>query len=202
MLCKTCNNEIKKYGKIYCSIQCCSKDSEHQIKKSLKMKGIMPKNLSLINANKKGAGNPMYGKKESPEHIKSRTASLIGREVSAEQRKKSSETHKRRVVDGLHNSYKGGVTPENRRIRHGIDFRLWREAVFARDNWTCQKCSERGGALHPHHIQNFAEWPELRFAIDNGVTLCSICHKAFHKKYGLRKNNKEQIEEYLNEKFI
>lgn len=32
---------------------------------SEKLKGIMPKNLSLINANKKGSGNPMWGKHTS-----------------------------------------------------------------------------------------------------------------------------------------
>lgn len=82
----------------------------------------------------------------------------------------------------LNPSWKGGLTPINKAIRHSIEYRLWREAVFARDNWTCQKCFIRGGKLHPHHIKTFAEFPELRFAIDNGQTLCAICHSAVHKK--------------------
>lgn len=73
--------------------------------------------------------------------------------------------------------WKGGVTGINDKIRTGIEFRLWREAVFARDNWTCQSCGERGGTLQSHHIKTFAKYPELRFAIDNGRTLCKICHK-------------------------
>lgn len=55
--------------------------------------------------------------------------------------------------------------------------RLWREAVFARDNWTCQKCKIMGGELNPHHIKNFAECPELRTSIENGITLCEKCLK-------------------------
>ena len=78
-----------------------------------------------------------------------------------------------------------------------IDFRLWREAVFARDNWICQKYGLRGGKLHPHHIQNFAQYPELRFAIDNGITLSEKAHKEFHKKYGIKNNTKGQLEEFL-----
>ena len=94
-------------------------------------------------------------------------------------------------------NWKGGISPENKIIRKGIEYRLWREAVFARDNWICQKYGIRGGILHPHHIQNFAKYPELRFAIDNGITLSEKAHKEFHKKYGVNNNTKGQLEEFL-----
>jgi len=98
--------------------------------------------------------------------------------------------------------WKGGITLKHWEIRHGIEFRLWREAVFARDNWTCQKCGIRSGEgkaiyLHPHHISNFAQYPELRFAINNGITFCKKCHQRFHKKYGVGNNTKEQVEEFI-----
>ena len=64
----------------------------------------------------------------------------------------------------------------------GIKYRLWREAVFTRDNYTCQDCGIRGGNLHPHHIKEFAKFPKLRFTVANGKTLCSKCHSKFHKK--------------------
>jgi len=94
--------------------------------------------------------------------------------------------------------WKGGITPINQKIRTNIEFRLWREAVFARDNWTCQKYKIRGSIkLHPHHIQNFAQYPELRFAIDNGIALSEKAHREFHKKYGRKNNTKEQLKEFL-----
>jgi hypothetical protein len=116
-----------------------------------------------------------------------------GKVITEETRRKLSETHKGE------NSYlwKGGISGENKLIRKGIEFRLWREAVFARDNYTCQKYRLRGGRLHPHHIQNFSQFPELRFAIDNGITLSEKAHKEFHKKYGIRNNTKEQLKEFL-----
>lgn len=91
---------------------------------------------------------------------------------------------------------------ESKIWRGRIEYRLWRESVFARDNWTCQKCKEWGGKLHPHHILNFAEWIELRFAIDNGITLCYECHKGFHKKYGKKNNTKEQLYEWIYRRTI
>ena len=74
-------------------------------------------------------------------------------------------------------NWKGGATKENQRIRTSIESALWREAVFARDNWTCTSCGARGVELHPDHIKMFAFHPELRFAIDNGRTLCAPCHR-------------------------
>ena len=94
-------------------------------------------------------------------------------------------------------NWRGGITPENKKLRNGIQFRLWREAVFARDNWTCQKYGIRGGTLHPHHIQNFAKYPELRFAIDNGITMSEKAHREFHKKYGSINNSIDQINDFL-----
>ena len=96
--------------------------------------------------------------------------------------------------------WNGGITPINEKIRKSVEYRLWRESVYARDAWTCQKCKDNtGGNLNPHHILNFSEWIELRFAIDNGITLCTKCHNKFHKKYGVKKNTRSQLEEFLTE---
>ena len=114
-----------------------------------------------------------------------------------ERRRKMSEAGKKRVRDGLHNNYKGGITLENERIRSSIEYRFWVEGNFSRDNYSCQKCKVRGGKLVAHHIKNFSQYPELRFAIDNGITFCRDCHKEFHHIFGKKNNNLEQVKEFI-----
>lgn len=70
----------------------------------------------------------------------------------------------------------------NRRIRYSKKMDDWRRAVFERDNYTCQECGARNGRgkaviLNADHIKPFAYYPELRFDLANGRTLCVECHR-------------------------
>jgi hypothetical protein len=96
-------------------------------------------------------------------------------------------------------NWKGGISKENDIIRHSIEGRLWRESVFARDGYTCQISNVKGCNLEAHHIQNFSSHPELRFAIDNGITLSKEVHLAFHNKYGKKNNTKDQLTEFAQD---
>lgn len=109
-----------------------------------------------------------------------------------ETRKKLSEVHK----GEKHYNWKGGVSSINSSIRRSLEYRLWRESVFQRDNWTCVWCKNRSSSgnkvtLHADHIKPFAYYPELRFAIDNGRTLCVECHKSTDT-YGHKAKNHEK----------
>lgn len=96
------------------------------------------------------------------------------------------------------NLYIDGRTPVNEKIRRSVETKLWREAVFTRDDFTCQLCKKRGGKLHPHHILNFSTHIDLRFDVENGITLCESCHKSFHKEHGKANNTKEQVNNFIN----
>lgn len=102
--------------------------------------------------------------------------------------------------------WKGGIHPEKLRLRKSSKYKEWREKVFQRDNYTCQKCGDnKGGNLHAHHILNFSEHDDLRFNVNNGITLCEKCHDfkyegSFHHIYGTKNNTKEQLEEFLGRK--
>jgi hypothetical protein len=77
----------------------------------------------------------------------------------------------------LHYNWKGGITPINVILRTGSEYINWRIAVFERDYYTCQMCGKVGGYLEADHIKPWSLYPELRFDINNGQTLCKIpCH--------------------------
>lgn len=135
------------------------------------------------------------GKKQSEESNKKRSIALTGRKQSEEHRRKNSKSHKGKRPS----NYKGGISTENTKIRTSIEYDLWRSAIFARDGYTCQKYGIKGGKLVAHHILNFSEHIELRFAIDNGITLSEKAHLEFHKIYGKKNNTREQLLEFLNE---
>lgn len=77
-----------------------------------------------------------------------------------------------------HPNWQGGLTPLNKAIRNSAEMKNWRSVVFQRDNFTCVMCQKYGGELNADHIKPFALYPELRFTIDNGRTLCVPCHKS------------------------
>lgn len=139
---------------------------EHKDKISKSLKGKIPKNISILNEWWKN--HTM-----SDEHKRN-----IG--IKSKGRKKTIEGRRRIALANSGSKshlWKGGVTPEIRRIRNTVEYKIWRRAVFERDDYTCIWCFKRGGILNADHIKSFRNYPELRFAIDNGRTLCVDCHK-------------------------
>ena len=112
-------------------------------------------------------------------YFKTHEGHFKGKKFSEEHCRKISEARKREgkwVGEDCPN-WKGGVTPENDIDRKKDKYKRWRKSVFTRDNYTCQLCSKRGGDMEAHHKKPFADYKELRFSVNNGITLCKECHK-------------------------
>jgi len=77
-----------------------------------------------------------------------------------------------------HWNWRGGVTPINLIIRNSTEMKEWKKEVFKRDDYTCQMCRKRGVEIQADHIKPFVLFPELRFDLDNGRTLCVPCHRS------------------------
>lgn len=68
------------------------------------------------------------------------------------------------------------------------NYYTWRKLVLARDKFICQVCG-KANSKNVHHIKRYRDFPELRYKLDNGLTLCGDCHKEtdnYGKKYGSR----------------
>lgn len=127
-------------------------------------------------------GRAHKGKPKSKEFIEKIRKIRTGWKLSPETRKKISDSHKGEKCY----LWKGGITPVHMKIRNSCEYKLWRESVKKRDNFCCVWCGARQGwdkqtkkqiKMHVDHIKPFAQYPELRFAIDNGRTLCVDCHR-------------------------
>lgn len=74
-------------------------------------------------------------------------------------------------------NWKGGTSKSHRDGYCSSDYKLWRKAVFEKDNYTCI-CGFNGkeGYITAHHIKSWKDYPELRYVVENGLTLCEKCH--------------------------
>lgn len=99
-------------------------------------------------------------------------------------------------------TWKGGVK-HHRVERSTFEYRQWRKNVFKKDSYTCQCCGDKSGNGHrvelcSHHIKNWKDNIDIRYDVENGITLCKVCHNKFHCLYVKRNNTKEQLVEFIN----
>lgn len=90
-------------------------------------------------------------------------------------------------------NWRGGITPLVEKLRHCFKYCEWRSLIFQRDKYTCHKCGKYGGNLEAHHLKSFSEIIkenhiktfksalncEKLWDVNNGITLCKICHRTF-----------------------
>lgn len=76
-----------------------------------------------------------------------------------------------------HPNWKGGTYNKNRKIdMQRKNYRDWRKLVIERDKYTCVWCGGNKD-LHVDHIKPYSLYPDLRYDLSNGRTLCAECHK-------------------------
>lgn len=94
--------------------------------------------------------------------------------------------------------YNFDLSDEERLLKRSYsDYSIWLKEVYNRDNFTCQCCGNIGAKLNAHHLDSYDWCKSLRVDIDNGITLCELCHKDFHGVFGYGLNTREQFEEYM-----
>lgn len=141
-----CPSIYKIYN--YCSMNC---RTESRKGKKLSIETRLKMSLSRQGRETWNKGIPL-----SPKHRQSVSASLRGEK---------------------HWNWKGGVSSENKAARQYFEYKQWRESIFKRDGFKCKiSNADCVHEIHAHHILRFSEYPELRYDVSNGITLCKNHH--------------------------
>jgi len=150
------------------------------------------KGYKLSEQARQNISNGHLGKTFTLEHRKRISLALTGRKLAPKtkallseiaSKRKLSEEHKGRIGDAVrgdkHPNWKGGLTFPIYCLRKTKEYRHWRNAVLERDGHQCQKCHKSNSRLDAHHIFSFTLFPELRFEVSNGITVCVKCHTKY-----------------------
>ncbi len=66
---------------------------------------------------------------------------------------------------------------KNRDHHFTTEYISWRKSVFERDGYQCRISEEKCGKyVEAHHIYSWKDYVELRYKINNGITLCRAHH--------------------------
>lgn len=176
-----------KYCSRDCSISATFKGKpfteEHKVNLSRSLKGKVHKNKEekqhKICKYCKKDYIPCYKKQKYCSSKCFATVEIKGKPVKESVKQKISMTRRKL------SKFDGYAISTNKLLRNSHKWKLWREKVFIRDDYTCKKCELRGCYLEPHHIIQVKECIEkgdldMIFDIDNGMTLCRPCHKKIH----------------------
>lgn len=71
---------------------------------------------------------------------------------------------------------------------------LWGRFVRMRDGYRCVHCESSQG-IQAHHIFRRATFPDGKYELGNGITLCRTCHKSLHVQFNGRPLDREPLNE-------
>lgn len=146
----------------------------------------------------KGHKSVSYWKgKHVSEEVKEKISkSLKGRKPTWLIGKKLSEEHKKKIGDASRgekgNNWQGGKTLTERLLRKSTKYKNWRKEILVRDNYACVLCYSKE-KIEVDHINSFTFFPNLRFLLSNGRTLCHECHKQTDSYGGKTRKFKNEL---------
>lgn len=148
-------------------------------RKGLKLKPLSEKTKQKISLKNKGRVSGMKGKKHSARTKAKMKLIHAGKAyrgrgfVAWNKGKKmpqlTGENNPRWITDRSQLSEQGD--------RRSPIYRDWRMNVWKRDDFKCKINNlDCEGRIEAHHILSYTKYPELRYEINNGITLCHAHH--------------------------
>lgn len=117
----------------------------------------------------------MTGVKLSEEHKKKIGDFWRGKKFSPERKAQHLLVVKRGVESPVWIQDRTKLKRDNR--RNDSAYQVWRKEVWLRDGFLCRITTDDcKGRIEVHHILSWREYPELRYQINNGITLCHLHH--------------------------
>lgn len=102
---------------------------------------------------------------------------MKGRKASNETRLKQSLARLGKTGVLCHNYISDRSLIKGRQDRNNPEYKQWRSGVWKRDNFSCRIADNNcDGRIEAHHILAWSTHPELRYKINNGITLCHAHH--------------------------
>lgn len=176
--------EFNERTPTYCSVQCTHQSEEWKrklgdsLRASTKARAQQIKSVKAMNESRTSA---MRSQSISSawENAETRKRMMDGIKLRSESEEWKNAGHFQK--GSAHPKYKSDRIRRDRTVEGSrYPYKKWRENVLARDNRICQECFKPGSIAH--HIKPWRDYPELRYELSNGMTLCAPCHKKTHAK--------------------
>lgn len=109
------------------------------------------------------------------EHKEKNRRAHIGKLCSLETREKMSASHPKGELSPFWIADRSLLI--KRQKRNDSAYKEWRRQVWLRDNFKCKIANpDCAGKIEAHHILRWKDFPELRYQLNNGITLCHAHH--------------------------
>lgn len=171
--CDNCGLEYRGMGSNFCSRKCSAnlrllEEKDGSVSIELKKRSVGHNYGEKISAAKKG-------KPAHPNSISAMRKARLGVPLTEEHKRKCSIA----LSGSNHPNWKVDRTQLKTSEKKHLDSRYieWMKAVKHRDMWKCRlACDECEGKMEAHHIYDWTNYPELRYQLKNGITLCHAHH--------------------------
>lgn len=187
--CIICQREFKvkpyRKGAKFCSSKCYGISEKGKIPKSAFKKGHHSSPKTEFQKGEKhryfGISSPALGKHWKLSETSKKRMSIAQTGV----KRPRGKDNKRWIKDRTKLKTKGE--------RRSSAYKNWRKEVWTRDGYICRlKNPDCNGKIEAHHILSFTKYPELRYVVKNGITLCKYHHPR------KRKDEEEMIPIFQN----
>ena len=188
MNCLNCGKQLNKRQSKYCSYDCMNKHRERKVLCTCKKCG----KKFTIKQSEYNKGTRKFCSNKCRMERKIFICLRCGKEFEGHRCynrvycSKKCHYEARDLAGSKNPNWQGGID-KGRPERNLPEYKQWRADVFTRDNFTCKGCGQIGHELQAHHIKSWKHYPELRYEVSNGMTLCKQCHLSVRTRLIRRK---------------